>query len=82
MVINMAITWLKSSKDNKSFKLFKGFGMDVYEIDNLDEVDNKIQELVDKRYSTIVVTNEVASFSQDIIKKYSKSENVDIIITK
>ena len=55
--------------------------MDVFEIENLEEGDDKIQELVDKKYSTIVVTNEVASFSQDIIKKYSKSENVDIIIT-
>lgn len=79
--MKMAISWIKSSKDNKSFKLAKGFGMDVFEIENLEEVDDKIQELVDKKYSIIVVTNEVASFSQDIIKKYSKSENVDIIIT-
>ena len=79
--MKMAISFIKSFKDSNSFKLAKGFGMDVYEIENLDEVDDKIQELVDKKYSTIVVTNEVASFSQDIIKKYSKSENVDIIIT-
>lgn len=77
----MAISWLKSTSDNKSFRLAKSFGMDVYEIDNLEETDNKIKELVDKKYSTIVVTNEVAAFSQDIIKKYNKSEKTNIIIS-
>ena len=81
MVIEMAISFIKSSDDNKSFNLAKGFGMDVYEIEKLEEVDDKIQELVDKKYSTIMITNEVASFSQDIIKKYNKSEKIDIIIT-
>lgn len=76
----MAISWLKSTNDNKSFKIFKGLGMDVYEIDDLDETDKKIKELVDKKYSTIVISNELASFSEDIIKKYSKKENINIII--
>ena len=35
----MAISWVKSSKDNKSFKVFKKLGMAVYEIDDLEEVD-------------------------------------------
>lgn len=76
----MAISWLKSANDSKSFKIFKGLGMDVYEIDDLDETDKKIEELVDKKYSTIVISNELASFSEDIIKKYSKKENINIII--
>lgn len=76
----MAISWLKSTNDNKSFKIFKSLGMDVYEIDDLDETDKKIKELVDKKYSTIVISNELASFSEDIIKKYSKKENINIII--
>ena len=76
----MAISWLKFSKDNKSFKIFKGLGMDVYEIDDLEKTDEKIRELVKQKYSTIVISNEVASFSGDIIKKYSKTDDVNIII--
>ena len=76
MVIKMAISWLKSSNDNKSFKLFKGLGMDVY----LEKTDEKIKELVEQKYNTIVISNEVASFSEDIIKRYNKIEDINIII--
>ena len=76
----MAISWVKSSKDNKSFKVFKNLGMDVYEIDDLEKTDEKIRELVEQKYNTIVLSNEVASFSEDIIKKYGKAENINIII--
>ncbi len=79
-MIKMEISWLKSSKDNKSFKLFKGLGMDVYEIDDLDKTDEKIKELIEEKYNTIVISNEVAGFSGDIIKKYSKAKNINIII--
>lgn len=77
----MSISWLKSSKDNKSFKVFKGIGLDVFEIDDLDKTDEKIKELINDNYTTIVVSNEVASFSEDIIKKYDRLESVNIIIT-
>ena len=80
MVIIMSISWLKSSNDNKSFKIFKGLGMDVYEIDDLDKTDEKIKELIGQKYNTIVISNEVASFSEDIIKKYNKTDNINIII--
>ena len=80
MVILMAISWIKSAKDNKSFRIFKGLGMDVYEIEDLDKTDEKIKELVNKDYNTIVISNELASFSQDIIKKYNKTYDVNIII--
>lgn len=76
----MAISWIKSSKDTKSFKVFKKLGMDVYEIDDLEKIDEKITELVEQKYNTIVLSNEVASFSEDIIRKYGKAENINIII--
>ena len=76
----MAISWLKSSNDKKSFKVFKSLGMDVYDIKDLEKTDDKIKELVEQKYDTIVISNEVASFSSDIIKKYSKTENIKIII--
>ena len=80
MVIKMAISWIKSSNDKKSFKVFKSLGMDVYEIDDLEKIDDKIKELAIKKYDTIVITKEVASFSSDILKKYSRTENINIII--
>ena len=76
----MKISWIKSSNDKKSFKVFKGFGMDVYEIDDLEKTDEKIKELVDKKCNTIILSNEVASFSQDIISKYRKTDKINIII--
>lgn len=76
---NMKISWIKY-KDDDSFKLFKNLGMDVYDLDDFDMVDNKLKELVDNNYKTIVLSNEVASFSEDIIKKYSKSDDISIII--
>lgn len=75
----MKISWIKY-KDDDSFKLFKNLGMDVYDLDDFDMVDNKLKELVDNNYKTIVLSNEVASFSEDIIKKYSKSDDISIII--
>lgn len=75
----MKISWIKY-KDDDSFKLFKNLGMDVYDIDDFDMIDNKLKELVDNNYKTIVLSNQVASFSEDIIKKYKKSDDISIII--
>lgn len=76
----MKISWLKLKEDNNSFKIFKNIGLDVYDIEDGEDTDKKIQELVNKDYRTIVLSNELAGFSEDIIKKYSKSQNVNIII--
>ena len=76
----MAISWIKSANDKKSFKVFKTLGMNVYEIDDLEKTDEKIKELVEQKYDTIVISNELAGFSSDIVKKYSKTDNVNIII--
>jgi len=80
MVMKMAISWIKSTNDKKSFKVFKNLGMDVYEIDDLEKTDDKIKELIDQKYDTIVISNEIASFSQDIVKKYGKTYDINIII--
>ena len=76
----MAISWIKSANDKKSFKIFKNLGMDVYEIDDLEKTDEKINELIQQKYDTIILSNELAGFSSDIVKKYSKTDNVNIII--
>lgn len=76
----MKISWLKLKEDNSSFRIFKNIGLDVYDVEDGEDTDKKIQELVNKDYRTIVLSNELAGFSEDIIKKYNKSHNVNIII--
>lgn len=80
LVIQMKISWLKLKEDNNSFKIFKNIGFDVYDVEDGEDTDKKIKELVNKDYKTIVISNELAGFSEDIIKKYNKSQNVNIII--
>lgn len=81
MVIKMKISWLKSKNDNKSFRFQKNIGLDVYEIEDLEQTDYKINELT-KDYNTIVISNELASFSTDIIKKYTKNDEINIVIAR
>lgn len=76
----MRISWLKAKNDSRSFKLQKNLGFDVYEIEDLENTDSMLNELVNNKYNTIILSNEVASFSSDIIKKYAKDENINIII--
>ena len=76
----MKITWLKCSNDKKSFKMFEKLGADVQNIDDLEKTDDKIKELIKKDYTTIIMTNEIASFSESIITKYSKRDDIKFII--
>ena len=77
----MKVSLLKSADDEKKFKFFENIGFDVFKIYNLEETDKKLNELVNKNYDTIIISNEVASFSGDIIKKYNKMQDINIIIT-
>lgn len=76
----MEITFLKGSNDKKSFKLFENLGVEINEVDDLEKTDDKIKELINKKYTTIVMTNELAGFSESIIKKYNKTKDIKIII--
>lgn len=77
----MKISWLKSKNDDKNFRFQKNIGLDVYEIEDLEKTDDTIKELT-KNYNTIVISNEIASFSTDIIKKYTKDDNINIVIAR
>ena len=76
----MKISCLKGKNDENSFKIFKNFGVDVYEVEDYDKTDETLKQLVNQKYTTIWITNELAGFSEDIIKKYSKNDNINIII--
>lgn len=78
----MKVSWIKLQSDKKSFKLPENLGFDVFSINNYDNVDNKIDELIANKYNTIILSSEVAGFSQKINNEYTKMKNVDIIISK
>lgn len=77
----MSFAFLKGSNDNKSFKMFETLGANVANVEDLELTDDKIRELIRENYTTIILTNEVASFSESIIKKYNKTKDIKIIIT-
>lgn len=76
----MKISCIKSNTDNESFKFFKGIGCNIVELSDLEKVDNEINSLIDRKYKTIILSNDVAGFSEDIIKKYRNQEDINIII--
>ena len=76
----MKFSWIKYEKDNENFRIPERLGLDVFRLNNPEQVDLKINELIQNRYDTIILSNEIASFSSDIIKKYTKDRDVKIII--
>lgn len=81
-MVNIKISCIKSNKDKKSFKFAELLGIDVYSIERLDDVDNVIDELVNNKCKTIFISNELAGFSQKIMKEYYNSKEINIIISK
>ena len=77
----MKISWIKDEKDNKNFAIAERLGMDVHRITNPEEVDKTMEDLVQKNCNTIVLSNEIAGFSEDIIKKYQNNKEINIIIS-
>lgn len=74
------ISWIKGENDS-SFKIFKAMGLDVFELPDLEKIDDKIKELKQQNYKTIVLSDLAAGYSQDIIKKYKNDDSINIIIT-
>ncbi len=81
MVIEMKISWIKYEKDKKSFRLPQALGFDVFLLDDLEKTDETVKTLVRNDYDTIILSNEVAGFSEDIIRKYKNDKNVRIVIS-
>lgn len=75
----MKISFIKYEKEQK-YQIPKTIGINVEEILEPEQVDNKIKELKDKEYTTIVISNELASFSDKIISRYKYDNAIKIII--
>ena len=76
----MKRAFMKYSKDTKSFNFFKLMGENVIELENPETVDDEMEKLYEGNCKTIILTNELANFSQDIIKKYNTFKDISIII--
>ena len=76
----MKISWIKSDKVSKNFKVPELLGFDVFTIKDNEKVDSKIDELIANKYHTIIISKDLAGFSQKINDDYTKNKNVDIII--
>ena len=77
----MKISWIKNKQDEKSFEFIKSFGGNVYEIEEPEEIDIFIDKLCkEENCKTIIISNELAGFSEDIIKKYKNNTHINIII--
>lgn len=77
----MKISWIKQENDNKNFTIAEKLGMNVYRLNNPEDVDETMKNLVNNNYNTIVLSNEIAGFSEDIIKKYQTNKEINIIIS-
>ena len=68
----MKISWIKYEKDESSFKIPENLGFDVFRLQDLEKTDETLKKLIDNKYHTIIISNDVAAFSEDLIKKYSR----------
>ena len=58
----------------------ENMGWNVAKIEDLEETDKKLEELIREQYDMIIISNELSYFSENIIRKYQKSDNINIII--
>ena len=76
----MKVSIIKSKKEKNTFELARSVGVKVIELTKNEGVDNVIAELIKNDYKNIILTNQVAGFSEDIIKKYGNSKDINIYI--
>lgn len=77
----MKISFVKYKNDLANYKMAKGLGFDVFEIDNPEDIDKTIDKLEEQKYTTIFIPNDLASFSEKMFSKYQYSDKFNIILT-
>lgn len=73
--------YIKSKNEKKKIFLNEKFGVNVIEIDNFENIDEEIQKVAMEKNNVLYISNELASFSNDIISKYKNDKNIKIIIS-
>lgn len=77
----MKISFIRYKNNNQNYKVAKGFGMDVYDIEDPEQIDSQIEKLKAQNYTTIIIPDELASFSENIVSKYKYDNTFNIVIT-
>lgn len=77
----MKISFIKYEQDDRNYKIPQLLGMNLVKLKEPEELDNTIEMLRKQNYNTIIIPNELASFSEKITKKYKYDEKLKIIIT-
>ncbi|MCI8965003.1 MAG: hypothetical protein HFJ43_01405 [Clostridia bacterium] len=72
--------YIKSKNENEKIFLNERFGVSVIELDDLEEIDKEIEKIAVEKNNIIYISNELASFSNNI-NKYKNDKNVKIIIS-
>ena len=76
----MAKYYIKYKNEKQKIFLNANFGVEVIEIDDAEEIDNVLKNISNKKRTTIFMSAEIASFSEDIVKKYRRDKNIKIMI--
>ena len=50
----MKIVWVKNQNDEKNFRLQENMGWEVRKIQDLEEVDQKLEELIQEKYDSVM----------------------------
>ena len=77
----MKATFIQYKNDNKQYRLPQMLGIEINKIEEPEQIDLKIEELKNQEYTTIIIPNELASFSEKITNQYKYDPNINIIIT-
>ena len=75
----MKVCFLKYEKE-KYYRMPQILGMHIREIDKPEKVDLAIDKLKKENYKTVVISDNLASFSEKIANQYKKDNNFNIII--
>ena len=78
----MKVSWIKLAGDKKNFRFPEMMGFDVFVLKVPEDADNKIDELIAQNYNTIIISKDLAGFSEKINTEYANNKKVDIIINK
>ncbi len=73
--------YIKSKNEKRKIFLNEKFGVNVIELDDLENIDEEIQKVAMEKNNILYISNELASFSNDIISKYKNDKNIKIIIS-
>lgn len=76
----MKISFIKYEKE-ENYQIPKILGINIEQIKEPEQIDEKIEELKEQKYTTIVISDELASFSEKILSKYKYDNSLNIVIT-